>query len=167
MSASLYDVRFSNRAHEVRIAGDDTITLDGEAVVADIRSTDSTGYSVLMNGKSYLFRLAPSSGGYEVLVDGNPVVVTVDTERTRLLREVAASSVHPAAVTGVTAPMPALVVRIEVEAGQEVKGGQGLIVLEAMKMENEIKSPRAGVVKQIHVSQGKAVEKGEVLVTLE
>jgi biotin carboxyl carrier protein len=63
--------------------------------------------------------------------------------------------------------MPALVVRVEVKAGDEVREGQGLLVLEAMKMENEIRSPQAGKVREVFVSNGKAVEKGELLLLLE
>ena len=63
--------------------------------------------------------------------------------------------------------MPALVVKVEVSVGEEVKEGQGLLILEAMKMENEIKCHQAGKVKEILVSKGKPVEKGELLMRLE
>jgi biotin carboxyl carrier protein len=66
----------------------------------------------------------------------------------------------------VTAPMPGKVVRIEVAEGDTIKAGTGLIVLEAMKMENEIKSGASGSVTKIHVSVGKAVEKGEILISI-
>lgn len=63
--------------------------------------------------------------------------------------------------------MPALVVKIEVSVGDEIVSGQGLIILEAMKMENEIKSHSAGVIKEIYVTHGKPVERGELLFLLE
>jgi biotin carboxyl carrier protein len=66
----------------------------------------------------------------------------------------------------VRAPMPGLIVRVEVEAGQLIRVGQGLVVLEAMKMENEIKALSAGKVADVHVTPGKAVEKGELLISL-
>ncbi len=67
----------------------------------------------------------------------------------------------------IKAPMPALVVRVEVEIGQKVKPGQGLLILEAMKMENEIKAHSAGIIKEIYATKGKPVEKGELLMLLE
>ena len=64
------------------------------------------------------------------------------------------------------APMPGLVVRVEVAEGQAVEAGAGLVVVEAMKMENELRATRAGMVKTVHVAVGQAVEKGAALVTL-
>jgi biotin carboxyl carrier protein len=167
MKPAMYDVRIGERTHMVGIDGEGAITLDGRTVDADIRPVDSTSYSILIGGKSFLFRINSSGAGYAAQVDGNPVTVLVDTERKRLLRRFAKAAAHGPEQMTITAPMPALVVRIETEIGQEVSAGQGLIVLEAMKMENEIKAPRRGVVKQIHVTCGRAVEKGEILFTLE
>jgi pyruvate carboxylase subunit B len=167
MKPAVYDVRIGERTHIVGIDEEGTVTFDGRAVDADIRPVDSTSYSILVGGKSFMFRINASDGGYSTHVDGTPVTVLVDTERKRLLRRYARAAVRGPEQTAIVAPMPALVVRIEAEAGQEVTAGQGLIVLEAMKMENEIKAPRRGVVKQVHVTCGKAVEKGETLFTLE
>ena len=167
MSASRYDVRMGHHDHAVGIDGTGAITLDGGSVNADIRLIDGTSYSIVLHGRSYLFRLKRSVDRYDVVIDGMPVTVTVDNERTRLLRQYTTAAVQSSAATLVVAPMPALVVRVLTAAGDPVVQGQGLLVLEAMKMENEIKAPRAGVVRQIHVPAGKAVEKGENLVTLE
>ncbi len=167
MKSTLYDVRIGEREHKVRIDGEGNVSLDGHPQVVDVRATGLTSYSILVNGKSYQFGLEACDGGYTAIIDGVPVIATVDTDRSRLLRQFAATRTQEARVTAIVAPMPALVVRIETHVGQEVAQGQGILVLEAMKMENEIKAPRAGIVKQIHVPKGKAVEKGEVLVTLE
>ena len=70
-------------------------------------------------------------------------------------------------VTDVKAPMPGLVLGVSVEIGQEVQKGDGLLILEAMKMENVIKSVGEGIVKAIHIEQGKAVEKGQLLIEME
>jgi biotin carboxyl carrier protein len=67
-------------------------------------------------------------------------------------------------VKEVKAPMPGMVLRVEVVPGQEVQEGDPLLVLEAMKMENNLKSPASGTIKSVHVEAGKAVEKGAVLV---
>jgi pyruvate carboxylase subunit B len=67
----------------------------------------------------------------------------------------------------IKAPMPGLVVRVQVAVGQAVTAGVGLVVVEAMKMENELKAPRAGTVAQVHVQAGDKVEKGQPLVSLQ
>jgi len=167
MKRSVYDVHVGDRVHSVAIDADGSVTHGGIHHEADIRQLDATAYSVLLNGRSFVFHLVPVNGAYVASIEGTAVGVTVETDRSRLLHKFAAAAMDRSRTTGITAPMPALVVRIEVEPGQEVKEGQGLVVLEAMKMENEIKSPCKGVVKQIHVPHGKAVEKGEILVTLE
>ena len=167
MKRSVYDVHVGERVHTVAIDAGGGVTVGGIPYEADIRRMDATGYSVLLNGRSFTFHLLPGNGGYMASVDGTAVAITVETDRSRLLRKFASAGMDATRTTSITAPMPALVVRIEVQPAQEVKEGQGLIVLEAMKMENEIKSPRNGVVKHIHVPHGKAVEKGEILVTLE
>jgi biotin carboxyl carrier protein len=73
----------------------------------------------------------------------------------------------PSGEVAVKAPMPGLVVAVAATSGQEVKIGQGLIILEAMKMENELRAPRAGRVKAIRVSPGQVVDKDQVLVVIE
>ncbi|HEX9393001.1 MAG TPA: biotin/lipoyl-containing protein, partial [Gemmatimonadales bacterium] len=76
---------------------------------------------------------------------------------------------RPAPASGgvVKAPMPGLVVRVEVQEGQRVEAGAGLVVVEAMKMENELRATRAGVVSRVHVKAGQTVDRGVPLVTLE
>jgi len=167
MSGPAYTVQTGQHGHIVAFDPAGVITLDGVPVDADIRCIDGSSYSIVVRGISYRFRVHASDGRYEVNVDGVPVTVTVDNERTRLLRQYTTAAAQRSAVALVAAPMPALVVRVGVSAGDAVTQGQGLVVLEAMKMENEIRAPRSAVVKQVHVSAGKAVEKGEPLVTLE
>jgi len=93
-------------------------------------------------------------------------VETID-ERAKSVRQLVGSRVVHPPDGSVRAPMPGLVLRVEVEEGQAVVAGTGLVVLEAMKMENEIRSPSAGIVRRILVSQGQAVDKGAALVELE
>ncbi|MEK6754719.1 MAG: acetyl-CoA carboxylase biotin carboxyl carrier protein subunit [Bacteroidota bacterium] len=140
-------------------------------------------YSLLLNGKVHTLKVlqgpdtnrsfagtenvsADGSAHIMISAEGREYSVQVDDERSWLLRSYL-SKVH--ATTGTTtvrAPMPGLIVRVEVKNGDHIQPGHGLIVLEAMKMENEIRSLTGGVVKEIHVEIGKPVEKGEPLVTL-
>jgi biotin carboxyl carrier protein len=85
-------------------------------------------------------------------------------ERTRHVRSLTSGAGQRRRPAALRAPMPGLVVRILVEAGQEVGIGAGLVVLEAMKMENELKAPAGGTVSAVQVRAGEAVEKGQVLV---
>ena len=104
-------------------------------------------------------------GCYTLRLDGWRVDAMALDERTRAIRDLtarhAASGPQP-----VTAPMPGLIVRVYVKAGDEVAAGQGVIAMEAMKMENELGSTTAGTVKAVLVQPGQAVEKGAVLVEL-
>ena len=85
-------------------------------------------------------------------------------ERTRYIRGLAGSGDKARGLAVLKAPMPGLVVRVQVEAGATVSSGAGLVVLEAMKMENELRATTAGTVRVVRVRPGEAVEKGQVLV---
>jgi biotin carboxyl carrier protein len=88
-------------------------------------------------------------------------------ERARHIRGLAGAAAGPRGPAALRAPMPGLVVRVQVEAGQRVAAGAGVVVLEAMKMENELRAAGAGVVRTVRVRAGEAVEKGQVLVDFE
>jgi pyruvate carboxylase subunit B len=92
------------------------------------------------------------------------VSAEVVDERTRAIRALTGRSGAAAGPRPVRAPMPGLVVRVEVEAGQSVVAGQGVVIMEAMKMENELRAETGGVVARVHAVPGAAVEKGAVLV---
>jgi len=99
-------------------------------------------------------------------VNGRLYCLTVDDHRSLLRKSLLQNKQHRRESQVVRAPMPGLVVKVEVEIGAQVETGQGLVVLEAMKMENEIKSIQRGKVESIHISAGKIVEKGEKLLTI-
>lgn len=106
-------------------------------------------------------------GRYTLDIDGHRYHVEALGERARTIQELAARSAPPAGPAPVLAPMPGLVVRINVAVGDAVLAGQGVLVMEAMKMENELRASTAGTVKTIRVTQGTAVEKGTVLIELD
>ena len=111
------------------------------------------------------FQIAPGAGAGELLVglEGRTISVTVNGRRSAH----AEAGAHGHGQASITAPMPGRVVRVLVEPGDEVSARQGVIVVEAMKMENELKAPRDGVVKQLHAAEGAAVEAGEELARIE
>jgi pyruvate carboxylase subunit B len=100
-------------------------------------------------------------------VDGYRFEAEALDERTRLIRDLSAASAAPRGPAPIIAPMPGLIVRVSVKAGDRVEAGQGIVVMEAMKMENELRAMAAGVVKSVEVEPGTAVEKGTLLVALE
>ncbi len=109
----------------------------------------------------------PGRGKYSLWVDGYRFEAEALDERTRQIRDVSAASAAPSGPTPIVAPMPGLVVRVRVAVGDRVEAGQGVVVMEAMKMENELRATAAGVVKSVEVEPGTAVEKGTLLVALE
>jgi acetyl/propionyl-CoA carboxylase alpha subunit len=130
-----------------------------------VQSGTST-YSVIEDGKQFE-AIVDERGthGFDVLVGGRLFHLDVVDERTRLL----ASTAKGAAAGRLTveAEMPGKVVKVSLAAGQPVREGQGVVVVEAMKMENEILSPMDGIVTEIPVSEGQTVETGAVLFVVE
>jgi pyruvate carboxylase subunit B len=106
-------------------------------------------------------------GRYTLWVDGYRFDVEALDERTRSIRDLSAANTAPTGPAPVLAPMPGLIVRVNVSPGDVVEAGQGVIVMEAMKMENELRATSSGKVKSVEVTPGTAVEKGTVLVALE
>jgi len=105
-------------------------------------------------------------GQYTVSLDGYRFSIDAVDERGRAIRELTRASSAAAGPAPLKAPMPGLITRLLVSSGDTVTEGQGLVVMEAMKMENELRSPSAGTVRAISVTPGTAVEKGTILVEL-
>lgn len=112
-------------------------------------------------------RRGDASGSWELLVDGIPVSTEALDARTRHLREMTTAMAGASGPKPVVAPMPGLVVKVDVEVGDEVEAGQGVVIVEAMKMENELAAEAPGRVVAVNASAGEAVDKGQVLVELE
>jgi len=106
-------------------------------------------------------------GTYTLWVDGYRFETEALDERTRTIRDLSAARAGPTGPAPIVAPMPGLIVRVNVKAGDRVEAGQGIVVIEAMKMENELRATAAGTVRSVGVSPGTAVEKGALLVALE
>ncbi|HEX6608780.1 MAG TPA: biotin/lipoyl-containing protein [Chloroflexia bacterium] len=127
-------------------------------------------YSLLLNGESSQARVVPSADEpamWHVTLSGYHLDARVQTERERRLSRVTlGKQAHTGEVT-IKAPMPGLVRAVTVGVGDTVEQGQRLVLLEAMKMENEIHAPRAGTVKAVRVTPGETVENGRPLVVIE
>ena len=106
-------------------------------------------------------------GKYTLWVDGYRFDAESLDERTRSIRDLSAATAGPTGPAPILAPMPGLIVRVSVQPGDRVEAGQGVVVMEAMKMENELRATAAGTVRSVEVAAGTAVEKGALLVALE
>ena len=106
-------------------------------------------------------------GRFILWVDGYRFETEALDEGTRRIRDVSAASAAPSGPAPIVAPMPGLVIRVQVAPGDTIEAGQGVVVMEAMKMENELRATTAGLVKSVKVAPGTAVERGALLVELE
>jgi biotin carboxyl carrier protein len=133
----------------------------------EIRETEAGVYTVVMAGRAHRVVAGRNGNGWLVLTEGVQRSVSVESARERLMKQYTRSAAQEHRHLEIRAPMPALVGRILVAPGDEVEAGRPLLVLEAMKMENEIKVHLTGRVKEILVERGRTVEKGQILLTLE
>jgi biotin carboxyl carrier protein len=142
------------------------LTLDGATHTVDALTLDHGAVSLIVDGESYGVEFEETGDEVAVLIKNQVLRLDVaDERRLRLRAATAAFSVEGRQV--ISAPMPGKVVKVLVKVGDEVKEGQGLVVVEAMKMENELKSPKAGKVVELHAKEGSAVENNAKLVVVE
>jgi biotin carboxyl carrier protein len=163
-----YFVTVGDRTVEVDLGGH-TPVVDGVPVDAHMTALPGTPVrSLLVDGRSHAVAAHPGDrrGRWHIAVGKERFAADAVDERTRAIREMT-GGVESEAEKTVTAPMPGLVVKIEVEVGQSVRAGQGVVIVEAMKMENELKAPADGVVAKILVQERQTVEKGATLIVLE
>jgi len=166
-----FSVRIGERAYIVETLDDQRIQVDGKAYNFSFREISPGVYSLLLD--SAVFEVVAPAGhrngdvaSTDVVVNGIPVGAVVDDHRSLLKKGMLKNRSHASGKRTIRAPMPGKVVKVEVKAGDQVIPGTGLIILEAMKMENEIKSTGAGVVEEVRVSAGMAVEKDEPLMSI-
>ncbi|MBX7213826.1 MAG: biotin/lipoyl-binding protein [Thermoflexales bacterium] len=144
-----------------------SINVNGQPRALDFQSIDNGGlYSVLVDNKSFEALVEQGEGEYRVLIAGTLYHVKVVDERAKRLAEAGGAFTPTSGELTIKSPMPGLIVAIPVKDGDVVKKGQVLIVLESMKMENELKAPRDGTVTAIKVTPRQAVEQGQALLTL-
>ena len=156
-----------NRQFKWSFLEDGSIMLDGIRLQADLQNISPGRFSLLLNGKSFHTIITRNDFIYTVLIKGRNYKIGIKTS-TKKVRDFSVDTTkeNPSNIE-VRSPMPGMVVRCEVSEGTIVAAGDGLLILEAMKMENEILAPTAGRVKAIYVSAGKPVEKGDLLLLFE
>jgi acetyl/propionyl-CoA carboxylase alpha subunit len=148
----------------------DGVRVDGaphSAHLADIAGTPIHLVTIDNAVHRVAVRRSGLRGRYSLWIDGYRFDVEALDERTRTIRDMTAASTRVTGPAPLVAPMPGLIVRVDAREGDQVQAGQSLVVMEAMKMENQLRAPSSGTVKVVHVTAGMAVEKGAVLVELE
>jgi biotin carboxyl carrier protein len=163
-----YEVTIAERTYRVELLrnGDQwTCQLDGRELSLDVASLQDGVLSLLLGGKAYEVKQEIVGTEANVVVGQERFNTSVRDPRSFRSRRRAGASEQ--GVKKVTAPMPGKVVRILALAGTQVEAGQSIIVIEAMKMQNELKAPKNGVVKKINVAEGAAVEAGQSLAEVE
>ena len=150
--------------------GPDGASVNGRAVSVQMAEVAATPLRILTVGEEVhrvVVRERRGRGHYELWHDGFRYDVEALDERTAAIRELSGAAAVATGPAPIVAPMPGLVVRVSVEPGDAVQAGQGVVVMEAMKMENELRAAAAGTVRAVLVQPGTAVERGAVLVELE
>ncbi len=146
-------------AHHIRV-GERLLEVDFESV------SGQPVFSIILDGKSYESFVYQGEEDLEVLLRGRQYQVKVEDEREKRLRAAAGGGVVEGGEFHLKAPMPGLIVAVPVEEGQEVKKGQVILILESMKMQNELKAPRDGVMGRIRVKAGESVEQKQTLLSV-
>jgi len=141
------------------------IRIDSREILVDCVPVGSQSLSLVVNGKSCEARIERSQDGVRVLIHGRAYECSVRDPRS--LRSRKSAGQHQSGEQKVTASMPGKVVRVLARAGDSIVAGQGILVIEAMKMQNEVRAPRDGTVKNLIVREGAAVNAGEVLAILD
>lgn len=151
---------------EIDIDKDGSVKVNGQPREVDFLPLSGSLYSILMDHNSYEVLVEEREGDVEVMVRGRLYNASVMDERAMLLAETRGELGGEHGEVAVKAPMPGLIVSIAVAEGAEVKKGQTIIILESMKMQNELKAPKDGTVLRIHVNQGQSVEQNKPLMTI-
>ena len=157
-------VEISGKNHILELRGAD-YDFDGAAGSASVEPIKPGVFSVLIGVKSFRVNVSEQAGAWEVVTgETAPLLLTIADTRDRLGPADSSVSKGPAVIR---AQMPGKIIKLMVEVGSQVEAGQGLIVVEAMKMQNEVKAPKCGVVKKILTAPDATVAAGETLIVVE
>lgn len=162
----MYKVQAGDQSFEIETS-DDGFIVDGKHVRWDLSKIDDGYFHILLNNRSYRAEVVERDAtgkNFVIKVNGRNYPVILKDKFDLLLEKMGMNANAGAKVNNVRAPMPGLIIDLKVKDGDEVKAGDTLLILEAMKMENIIKAPGDAVVKSVKVNMGQGVEKNQVLI---
>lgn len=156
---------------KVSIKNGNTFELTEEqAKEIDVVQLGNNQFHLLKDNRSFQIEILKEDffkRTYTIKVNEFEFEISISTPLEKLIKELGFELGSSKKVSEIKAPMPGLILSLKVEEGQEVEEGQSLLILEAMKMENNFSSPRAGIIKSIAVKEGQAVDKGQILIEFE
>lgn len=161
-----YAATVGEHTYFIEINREGEVTIDGQSYPIDLRAIDEVTFSLLMEQQSHEALIEGDGETLAVLLRGRLYGVQVLDERARRLAPTGGGAALHTGEVVIKSPMPGLIVAVPVTEGEVVKKGQTVIVLESMKMENELKAPRDGIVASIKVAPRQSVEQHQVLVVL-
>ncbi len=163
-----YVTTVDGREYQIEIVDERHVRVGDRLLAVNFESVSGQPvFSLLLDGKSFESFVYPDDENWQVLLRGRQYQVQVEDEREKRLKAAAGSGVAEGGEFHLKAPMPGLVVAVPVAEGEEVKKGQVLVILESMKMQNELKSPRDGKVDRIRVKPGESVEQKQTLLSVQ
>lgn len=163
----IYFVKVKDQEFIIDIGQDNQIVVNGESFEIDFQRMPRSGVtSLLLNHHSLEAVVEEKDGNWQVLIRGEQYPVNVADERTYRLSKARGSFNAPDGEVSVKSPMPGTIIAVPVSEGSIVQEGDKVVILESMKMENEIRAPREGIVTLVKVEAGEGVEKGQVLVVI-
>ena len=162
-----YITTVDEKEYIIEIGHGDEIIVNGDSYQINLEeATDSGILSLLINHRSVVAVVEEQEEDWQVLINGELYGVNVQDERAYRLAKARGKLVDASGDVVVKSPMPGIVLRVVVEEGEIVQKGQTVVILESMKMENELKAPRDGVVVKTQVSDGTSVEKNQSLLII-
>lgn len=163
-----YLTRIGDEEFNIEILDDRRVIVNGKEYVVDFDAvSDQPVYSLVIDGQSYEALVYPGEDLWQVLMLGRFYPARVEDERDRKLRAANVKTAVKGRIFQLKAPMPGLIIDIPVKEKQQVNEGDVLIILESMKMQNEMKSPKEGIVKRIYVESGESVVQHQTLISVE
>lgn len=162
-----YMTSVKGESYIIEIDNDEEVMVNGEVYPIDFQSLSTGGLvSLLIKNRSLEAAVEEQDDGWDVLIRGELYAVKVLDERAHRLAQARGQETADSGEASLISPMPGLIVSVIVAEGEQVAKGDKLIILESMKMENELRAPREGMVSRISVAAGDSVEKGQVLVLI-
>jgi biotin carboxyl carrier protein len=163
----IYISNVNGKEFSVEILDDHHVKVDDKIFDVDYVSiANQPVFSLLISGKSYEAYVYSGEEDYQVLLQGRSYSVNVEDERERRLRAAGGGTVSESAEFHLKSPMPGMIVSLPIAEGQPVVKGQVLVILESMKMQNELKSPRDGTLARVKVKPGDSVEQRQPLLSV-
>ena len=162
-----YITSIGEREFQIEIVGENQILVDDQMFDLNFdHIEDQPVYSLIVEGHSHEAYVYPVDGVWQVLMHGRLYPVLVEDEEEKRLRSSMGNTAHQSGEFHLKAPMPGLIVAVPVEEGQEVQKGEVLLILESMKMQNELKSTRQGCITHLRVKPGDRVEQHQTLLSV-